>query len=154
GIVALIESRADHGVRPRTDTRLAGVGLRAGVGVAARAAVRLVGIGARAARRIADAGVVALIASAAYDGGRPHADTGLGAVGLVAGPPVVAGLAVRLVGVGPCPSPPLSRPGVVALIEGGAGHGVRPRADTRLAGVGLRAGIAVVAGAAVRPVRV
>src|SRR5262249_57041654 len=40
--------------------------------------------------------------------------------------------------------------GLVTLVKGGADDGVRPRADARLAGVGLRAGVTVVAGAAVR----
>src|SRR5207245_6404619 len=39
--------------------------------------------------------------------------------------------------------------GDVALIEGVAGHGVGARADPALAGVGLRAGVAVVGAAPV-----
>src|SRR3989442_704023 len=69
------------------------------------------------------------------------------AVAVVAGGPVLSG------GVATGPRRGIARPGGVALIERGADDRVGAHAAPVLAGVGLRAGVAVVAGRAVGLVR-
>src|SRR5207245_9352467 len=73
----------------------------------------------------------------------------LAAVGLCAGVAVVAGAAVGLRRVRARPVRRGAGPRRVALIRGRADDRVAPRANAALAGVGLRAGVAVVAGGAV-----
>src|SRR5262249_5549595 len=144
-VVALIERGADDRARPRADARLAGVAFRAGATVVADRSVCLFRVRAGAARRIADTGDVALTEGGADDR-IPRTDTGLTGVGLGAGVAVVAGRAVGLVGVGADTARRVADARIVALIEGGADDRIRPRADARLAGVTLRARVAVVAG--------
>src|SRR5439155_6770834 len=104
-------------------------------------------------RGIARPGGVALIERGADDRVGAHAAPVLAGVGLRAGVAVAAGRAVGLVrrrrahaGGGVAGS------GVVALVRR-ADHRVRPDAAPVLASVGLRAGVAVVAGRAVGLVR-
>src|SRR5262249_10313671 len=149
GIVALIEGGADDGVRARADTGLAGVALRAGAPVVAARAVLLVGVRAGAIRRGAHPGNVALIGRGADDGVCTRADAGLAGVALGAAVAVGAGGAVGLLGMGAGAVGRVTGAGIVALIEGGADDRVGARAHARLAGVGLGAGVAVVAGRAV-----
>src|SRR5205823_2190916 len=146
GDMALIERRADDGVRPRADTRLAGVGLGAGIAIGAGAAIGLVRIGAGAVGRIARAGDVALIERGADDGVRARADARLTGVALRAGIAVGAGPTVCLVRVGAGAARRIADAGVVALVERAADDRVRADAGTAVAGVALRAGIAVGAG--------
>src|SRR5439155_1699469 len=101
---------------------------------------------------VAGAGIVALVRRADHRG-RADAAPVLAGVGLRAGVAVVAGRAVGLVrrrrahaGGG------VAGAGVVALVRR-ADHRGRPDAAPVLAGVGLRAGVAVVAGRAVGLVR-
>src|SRR5207245_7469700 len=97
---------------------------------------------------------VALLRAGADDGVPPDAGAGLAGVGLGAGIAVVAGAAVRLGRVGACAVGRVTNTGVVALIERAADDGVRARTGARLAGVGLRARVAVRAGRAVGLLRV
>src|SRR5206468_4226285 len=106
-------------------------------------AVGLVRVGTGTVRRIADPGDVALVARGADDGVGPDAAARLAGVGLGAGITVGAGAAVRLVGVGAGAVRRIAGASDVALIERRADDGVRPRADARLAGVGLGTGITV-----------
>src|SRR5262249_4550623 len=136
------------------DARLAGVGLGAAVAVVAGHAVGLGGIGAGAVGRVADAGIMALIERGADDRVRARADAGLAGVALRTGVPVVAGRAVGVGGVGAGAGGRVAGAGVVALVEGGADDRIGRRAGAGLAGVALRAGVAVVAGHAVGLARV
>src|SRR5262249_27457233 len=154
GFVALIEGRADDGVRPDAGAGLAGVRLGAGIARREERRVGLVGGGAEAAGRVADTGVVALVEGRADDEVRPDACAGLAGVRLGAGVAVRASGAVRLFGVGADAAGRVADTGVVALIEGRADDEVRPDAGAGLAGVRLGAGIAVRADGAVRLVRV
>src|SRR5262249_38094481 len=120
GDVALIEGRADDGVRPDARAGLAGVALRAGIAITAGAPVRLVRVGAEAARRIADAGVVALIERGADDGVRPDARAGLAGVGLGTGIAIGARAAVGDVRIGADAARRIADAGDVALIDGRA----------------------------------
>src|SRR5207245_3289506 len=92
---------------------------------------------------------VALLRAGADDGVPPRAVAGLAGVGLGASISVGAGAAVRLGRVGAGAVGRVTNTGVVALIERAADDRVRARAHARLAGVGLRTGVAVRAG---RPV--
>src|SRR5207247_1589625 len=125
--------------------------LRAGVAVIARGAVGFGGgVGALPRRWVARSRVVALIDGRADDGIRARARAGLAGVRLRAGVAVVAGRAVRPGGrVGALPSRGVAGPGVVALIDSRADDGIRACARPRLARVGLRAGVAVIARGAV-----
>src|SRR5262249_10768271 len=122
--------------------------------VVAGGAVGLVGGGAEAVRRVAGAGVVALVEGGAEDGGCPDANNGLAGVGLGAGIAIRGGAAVGLLLVRAEAVRRVTDAGIVALIERGADDGVCPEAGASLAGVALRAGVAVGAGRAVRLVRV
>src|SRR5262249_44462964 len=126
GVVALVEGRADDGVRPDAGGAPGRVGLRAGVAVGAGAAVRLGRVRAGAVRRIAGAGVVALVEGGADDGVRPDAGAGLAGVGLGAGVAVGAGAAVGLGRVRAGAVRRIAGAGIVTLVEGGADDGVRP----------------------------
>src|SRR5207248_2146330 len=129
-------------------------GLRAGIPVVAGAAVGLRRVRARARGGITGAGKVALVGGGADDGVAARADPALAGVGLRAGIPVVAGAAVGLRRVRARARRRVAGAGVVALVRGGADDRVATRADPALAGIGLRAGVAVGAGAAVRLRRV
>src|SRR5262249_14892370 len=112
-----------------------------GVAVVARGAVGLVDR-AGAGGRVAGA---ALIDPAADDGVRTHARADLAGIGLRAGVARDAGGAGGLVdraGAG-------GRVAGAALIDPAADDGVRSHARADLAGIGLRAGVAVVARGAV-----
>src|SRR5439155_889897 len=92
--------------------------------------------------------LVALVLGGADDGVRAGAAAALAGVGLRAGVAVVARRPVGLGRVRAQAARRIARPCVVALILGGADDGVRAGAAAALAGVGLRAGVAVVAGGA------
>src|SRR2546428_505622 len=131
----------------------AGIADGAAVAVVAGGPALSGGIATGARRGIARSGGVALIERGADDRVGARAAPVLAAVGLRAGVAVVAGRAVGLVrrrrahaGGG------VAGAGVVALVRR-ADHRVRPDAAPVLAGVGLRAGVAVVAGRAVGLVR-
>src|SRR5205814_2248887 len=145
GVVALIAGGAIHRVAARARPRLAGVGLRAGVAVVARRAVGLRRVGGDTGGWGAGSGVVALIAGGASHWVSARARPRLAGVGLRAGVPVVACRAVGLRRVRAGARRRIARPRVVALIAGGASHRVPARAGPCLAGVGLRAGVAVIA---------
>src|SRR2546427_522981 len=146
GDVALIEGRAEDGVRPDAAARLAGVALGAGIAVGAGRADGRRGGGAGGARRMADPCNMTLIEGGADDGIRPDAGALLAGVPLGASIAVGAGAAVRLVRVGARAARRIADSGDVALVERRADDGVRPDAAARLAGVGLGTGIAVGAG--------
>src|SRR5437762_2307072 len=145
GCVALIGGRAHDGVGAHAGAGLAGVALRARVGVVAARAVGLGGIAAGARRGVADPGGVALVGGRAHDGVGAHADAGLAGVALRAGAAVVPGRSVELGGIAAEARRGVAGAGGMALVGGGAHDGVGAHADAGLAGVGLRAGAAVVA---------
>src|SRR5437773_7363670 len=143
--VALIRRRTGDGVAARARAGLAGVGLRAGVAVVAPGVVGLGGVRARARRRVARARVVALIRRRTGDGVRARARAALAGVALRAEVAVVAPGAVALGGVRARARRRVARARVVALIRRRTGDGVRARARAALAGVAVRAAVAVVA---------
>src|SRR5437870_1090368 len=149
GGVALIECRADHGLGAHADRTLTGVGLRAAVAVVAARAIGPGGIAAGSRRGIAGAGGVALIGGRAHDGVRAHAGAGLAGVGVRAGVALVAASAGGLGGIAASARRGVAGAGGVALIGGGAHDGVRAHASAGLAGVAVRARVAVVAARAV-----
>src|SRR5262249_45732580 len=138
--------------------RLAAITLRAGVPVVAGGAVHLRRVRAEAGRRVARPRVVALVGGRALDAG-PDAGARLAAVTLRAGVPVVAalpvvaGAAVLLGRVRADAGGRVALPRAVALF-GGRALDAGPDAGARLAAVALRAGVPVVAGAAVHLGRV
>src|SRR5437667_112477 len=149
-VVALVLGGAGDGIRAGARAGLAGIGTGAGAGGVARRAVRLGGVRTRARRRGARADVVALVLGGAGDGVRAGAGAGLARIGVRAGVAVVARRAVRLCGVRAHAGRRVARPHAVALILGGAGDRIRAGARAGLAGIGARAGVAVVARRAVR----
>src|SRR5207249_148903 len=128
---------------------LAGVDLGAGVAVVARGAVELRRARAAAGGRVAGARGAALSRRGAGDGVRAGTDSALAGVGLRAGVAVVARGAVELRRARAAAGGRVAGARVVALIRRAAGDGVRAGTDSALAGVGLRAGVAVVACSAV-----
>src|SRR5207244_7495133 len=76
---------------------------------------------------------------------RARAEAGRAGVGLRAGVAVVARRSVELGGTAADARRGIADAGGMALVGGGARDGVGAHADARLAGVGLRAGAAVVA---------
>src|SRR5206468_2248405 len=133
----------------RARVALAGVGPRAGVAIGAGAAVGLGGVRARAGRGVACARVVTLVLRSAHDWVAAHARSCLACVGPRAGVAVVARASVGLDGVRARAGTRVARPRVVTLVGCGADDWVPAHAHACLAGVGPRAGVAVVAGAAV-----
>src|SRR5207247_1588897 len=91
------------------------------------------------------AGSVGLGVGGADDGVAAGADPALAGVGLRAGIAVAAGAAIGLRRVRARPRGGRTGAGSVALVGGGADDGVAAGADPALAGVGLRARVAVVA---------
>src|SRR5207247_718723 len=140
--VALIGGDAEY-VDAAAGAALTGVVVRARIAVVAGAAVGPDRARAAAGRRVAGARVVALIRRGAEDGVRAGTDSTLAGVGLRAGIAVVAGGAVGLRRARAEAGRRIAGARVVALIRRGAGDGVRAGTDSTLAGVGLRAGIAV-----------
>src|SRR5439155_674468 len=124
-------------------------GLRAGIAVVAGAAVGLRRVRARPRGGSTGPGNVALVGGGADDGVAARAHAALAGGGLRAGIAVVAGAVVGLGRVRARPRGGLTGAGSVALVGGGAGDGVAARPYAALARAGLRAGIAVVAGAVV-----
>src|SRR5439155_9953824 len=121
----------------------AGVGVVAVVAGGARRPVVRGGVGAGARRGVARARRVALVEGGAGDGVADAAPA-LAGVGLRAGVAVVARRPIGRGGDGAAARRGVACARRVALVEGGAGDGVADAAPA-LAGVGLRAGVAVVA---------
>src|SRR3989449_134530 len=147
-IMALVRRVAGDGVPSDAGPVLAGVGLGAGVAVVAACAC-LGREGARAGSRLTDARIMALRRRAAGDGVPSDAGPVLAGVGLGAGVAVVAARPVGRVGGRTGAVGRVACPGHVALIRRGAGHRVGSGTPPALAGVGLGAGVAVVARGAV-----
>src|SRR6185436_11367729 len=129
--------------------RLAGVAAGASVAVVARGAVGLVRVRANACAGIAAAGDVALIGGGADDRIGARAQAHLAGVGLGAGVAVVARAPVGPGRVRAHAARGIAHAGDVALVGGDAEDVAGARAGAGLAGVGLRAGVAVVARAPV-----
>src|SRR5207237_1144578 len=135
--------------RADANARVAAVRDRAGVPVVANGSLELHGVRAGAGRGVARPRVVALVLGSADDRVRAGAHSRLTDVGLRACVPVVARGAIGPSGVRAGAGGRVARPGVVTLVRRGADDGVAARAHAPLAGVGLRARVVVVAGAAV-----
>src|SRR2546428_325033 len=146
GIMALGRRAAGDGVPSDAGPVLAGVGLGAGVAVVAACAC-LGREGARAGSRLTDAGIMALGRRAAGDGVPSDAGPVLAGVGLGTGVAVVAACA-RLEREGARAGSRLTDAGIMALRGRAAGDGVPSDAGPHYAGVGLGAGVAVVAACA------
>ena len=144
GVVALVRQRADHQIRAAAAAALAGVGLGALVAVVAASAVGRRRVAANAGAAIANAGVVALIQGIA-----DHR-IGAGAGAVLAGirlRALVAVAALGAVGLGAVDAQ-AGRRGAgrgVALIQGIADHRIGAGAGAVLAGIRLRALVAVAA---------
>src|SRR5439155_113812 len=130
-------------------TGRAGVGPRAGVAVVARRSVELGGAAADARGGVAGAGGVALVGGGAHDGVGAHARSGRAGVGPRACLAVVAGRAVGLGGFAAEACREFAGAAGVALVGAVSLHGALPLSGTGRAGVGPRAGVAVVARRAV-----
>src|SRR5206468_1631233 len=115
--------------------------------VVAGGPVRHGGPGAAPAEALVASGAAFAVVARRAVGERVAADAGAGlaGVGLRAGVAVVARDAVGLGGVRARARRRVARARVVALIRRRAAHGVRARARAALAGVALRAEVAVVA---------
>src|SRR5439155_356133 len=150
GVVALIGRGAHDRIPARADARSAGVGEGAGAPVVAGDAVRLFRVRASAGCRIAGTGVVTLVGHRADDERAAAADAGLAGVREGADAAVVARSAARSSGARAGARRRVAGPRVVTLIGGGADDGRRADAHAGMAGVRLRAGVAVVADRAVR----
>src|SRR5207249_4326289 len=135
--------------RADANARVTAVRDRAGVPVVANGSLELHGVRAGAGRGVARPRVVALVLGSADDRVRAGAHSRLTDVGLRACVPVVARGAIGPSGVRAGPGGRVARPGVVALVRHGADDAVPACAHARLTAVGLRAGVPVVAGAAV-----
>src|SRR5438046_4983131 len=145
-VVALIGLRArDREGRTPAGAVLARLPARAGIAVVAGGTIRPGGIGASASGGIAGAGDVALVGGRADDGVAAGADPALAGVGLRAGVAVDAGGAVAGVRVGALAGGGVAGAGDVALVGGRADDRAAAGAEPVLAGVGLRAGVAVAA---------
>src|SRR5439155_518617 len=148
-VMALIGGGADHQVRTSAGPRLAGITLRASVAVVTGTAIGLGGVRADAIGRVAGASDMALIGGGTSHRVAPRAAASLTGITLRAGVAVIAGTAVSLGRVGALASGRIAGARVVALIGGGTSHRIAARAATRLAGIGMRAGVAIVTGRAV-----
>src|SRR5207245_423598 len=146
----LIQRGADDRIRADAESLLAAVALRARIAVIAGGAVRLRRLRTDARRGVAGADVVALIESGADDRIAAGTDSSLAGVGLRARIAVVTRRAVRLRWIRTDTGRGVARAGVVALIGSRAHDRIAAGTDSSLAGVGLRARIAVVARRAVR----
>src|SRR5207249_2429141 len=148
-VVALVSCRADDRVPARARALLLRVGLRACVAVVARAPVGLGGVRAGAGGRVAGARIVALVLRGAHDRIAAGAGSYLAGVGSRAGVAIVAGTPVGLGGVRAGTGRRAARPRVVTLVACGADDGIPAGTHAALAGVGVRARVAVVARAPV-----
>src|SRR5439155_419040 len=147
-VVALVLRRTGDGSAGRARAALAGVAQRAGVAVVAPGAVGLARVRAQPRARVARARVVALVLRRTGDGSAGRARAALAGVAQRAGVAVVAPGAVGLARVRAQPRARVARARVVALVLRRTDDRIA-RARAALAGVGLRAGVAVVAPTAV-----
>jgi hypothetical protein len=143
--VALIGSHTRDGIGSGTSTSLATIRLRAQIIVIASGAVGFVGIGAHTRGRIACSYVVALIQSRARNGIGSGTSASTARIGLRASIAVIANSAVGLVGIGAHAVHRIANTGVVALIQSRTNDGHCAGTCSRLAGIHLRAAIAVIA---------
>src|SRR5207237_532734 len=141
---------AEHGVRPRTRPRLAGVAAGARVAVVAGGVVGPRRVGADTRRRVARPGIVALILGGADNGRAGAAGAALAGVTGRARVAVVTGRAVGLGGVGAGAGRGVAVAGVVALVRRRAHDRRAGGARAALAGITGRARIAIVTRGAVR----
>ena len=149
--MALVLRGAGHRVRAGAGAGLAGVGLRAGVAVVARACRRPWPGSSRCRSPGCSARRVALVLRGAGHRVRAGAGAGLAGVGLRAGVAVVAAVPFGLAGFEQTPVAGLHVPAAWHWSGAVQVTGLRAGAGAGLAGVGLRAGVAVVARGAVRP---
>jgi hypothetical protein len=144
-VVTLIQWGTHDWVCSCADTSLAGIGLGASVAVIAGIAVVLGRIGADSGCRNADTSIMALIQRGTHNRIRAGTDASLAGIGLGAEIPVVAGCSVDFVRIRAQAADGIADPGIVALVQGGADHRIRPNTRAGLAGVSLGAEIQVVA---------
>src|SRR5439155_366920 len=119
--------------------------LCARVAVVADTPVGLGGVRARAGRRVAGPRVVTLVRGGADEGRAARRHAGLAGVGPRTGVAVGAGAPIGLGGIRARAGRRIAGPRVVTLVGRGADDGVPARAHAALAGVGLRARVAVAA---------
>src|SRR5207248_2816140 len=139
------ECGADNRAAGDACSRLARIADRAGVAVAARRPVRLRRLRADARCGVAGADVVTLIQCGADDGTAGDTAAALTGVALRTGIAVAAGRTVRRVRIRAGPGGWVARPNRVTLIQRGTEDWIHADANACLAGVGLCAGIAIVA---------
>jgi hypothetical protein len=119
-----------------------------GAGVVVGVAAGAVGLGrirARSCLRVADACHVALIRSRTGDGVAANADTVLAGISLGTSVAVIAGGAIRFLGVRALTGCRVADSDVVTLVIRLADDRATTDADTGLTGIDLRAGVAIVA---------
>ena len=124
-------------------TTAALIALGAGLIVTATGPIRLGWIGTTPRGWVTAPGVVALIGGRTGDGSGPHTTPRLATVRLGTGVGIVTNGTIRQGGVRTLSGGRIARPRPMTLVRGSTGHRVGPGAAPRLAGVGLRAGIAI-----------
>lgn len=141
--MALVERRANDGIRARASARLACIRLRTGIAICARRSVIGVGIVASSGHRIANADDMALIEGIAGNriGSRAYAD--LTCIGLRTRIVVIARCPVIGVGIAAQSCRRVACTSHVALIQRRAGDRICARAGSCLACVRLRTCIAI-----------
>jgi len=147
--MALVRGDAANGIGAGANAALARVCLRASIAIIAWSSVWSGRLRAAAGGRIAGAGVVALIENGASDRAASRTGASLTGVNLGALITVVARRAVEQRWIGTQSRHRIADTQIVALIESGAHGGLGTGTGACLAGVCLRAEIAIVAGSAI-----
>lgn len=148
--VTLIGGKAGFRVAPDADPSLTRVRLGTGIPVVARRSVGFGRIATLSGRGIADPGRVTLVARGTGYRRTSRTDSRLAGVVDGAEVAIVATAAIGFRGIRALSVRRIAGPNIVTLVRGGADNRVAADTDTGLAGIGLSAGIAVVAGGPVR----
>jgi len=141
--MTLIERCAGHRIGPRAHTDLARIRLRTRIAIIAVRPIRGIGIAASARRRITRPRNMALIKRRTSNRVCPSTSTRLTRIRLRTSIAVIAARPIIRIGIAASAGRRITRPRNMALIERQTRDRIRPRATTRLAGVGLRTSIAI-----------
>ena len=148
--MTLVRGCASHRITARANARLADIRLRAGIAIVAGRAICFGRVGTGAGVGVEGASHMTLVQGGANHQGAYASTIPVADISLRGRISIVAGRADGLWGMGAGASSRVASSSFITLIGGGANHGVAARADTGLAGVRLRAGVAVIASRSIR----
>jgi hypothetical protein len=152
--VALILCHTNDWIATLTRTSLTSVSLSARIPVIASRSISLLGVAAQTRRRVTGASGVTLVGGHTGDWVGTYAGAALAGIRLSAGVPIIAGRSIRSSGIATFARSRITSASTTAWPQRRAHHGVAAHTISALAGISLRAQVAVAASGTIRLVLV